>query len=65
MTVQEKILFLRGRGFTQSQIYRDTGISQSSVSKIENGEQQDISYTKGISLDELVKKVRKAKPLTA
>ncbi|AOA58301.1 helix-turn-helix domain-containing protein [Acinetobacter larvae] len=54
MNIQEKILFLRGRGLTQSQICAFTGISQSSVSKIENGEQSDVTYRKGIALDILV-----------
>lgn len=54
MNIKEKIIFLRNCGLTQSQIYSHTGISQSSVSKIENDEQLDVTYSKGIALDLLV-----------
>lgn len=54
MNIKEKILFLRDRGLTQTEIKSRTGISQSSVSKIENDEQFDVSYSKGIALDSLV-----------
>jgi predicted XRE-type DNA-binding protein len=54
MTIQEKIMYLRRLGWTQAQIHTHTGIPQSSVSKIENGEQQDVSYSKGIALDQLI-----------
>lgn len=54
MNLKEKILFLRSQGFSQSEISSRTGIAQSSVSKIENGEQFDVSYSKGVALDRLV-----------
>lgn len=54
MNIKEKVLFLRGHGLTQIEIYTRTGISQSSVSKIENDEQFDVSYSKGVALDRLV-----------
>lgn len=62
MTIQEKILYLRGLGWTQAQIQTQTGIPQSTVSKIENGEQQDISYSKGVTLDQLIAECQQAKP---
>ena len=54
MTLKEKILFLRSQGLSQSEISNRTGIAQSSVSKIENDEQFDVSYSKGAALDRLV-----------
>lgn len=54
MNIKEKILFLRNQGLTQTEIKLRTGISQSSVSKIENDEQFDVSYSKGVALDSLV-----------
>lgn len=65
MNIKEKILFLRDCGLTQAEIYLRTGISQSSVSKIENDEQFDVSYSKGVSLDLLVKQIRENKTTTA
>ena len=65
MNIKEKILFLRDCGLTQAEIYLRTGISQSSVSKIENDEQFDVSYSKGVSLDLLVKQIRENKSTTA
>ncbi|WP_425878115.1 helix-turn-helix domain-containing protein [Acinetobacter sp. TWP2-2-3] len=54
MNLKEKILFLRSQGLSQSEISNRTGIAQSSVSKIENDEQFDVSYSKGAALDRLV-----------
>jgi len=54
MNLKEKILFLRSQGLSQSEISNRTGIAQSSVSKIENDEQLDVSYSKGTALDRLV-----------
>ncbi|RZG64344.1 helix-turn-helix domain-containing protein [Acinetobacter bouvetii] len=61
MNIKEKILFLRNQGLTQTEIKSRTGISQSSVSKIENDEQFDVSYSKGVALDHLVNKVKATK----
>ena len=57
MNIKEKVLFLREHGLTQTEIRLRTGISQSSVSKIENDEQLDVSYSKGVALDLLVKEI--------
>lgn len=57
MNIKEKVLFLREHGLTQTEICSRTGISQSSVSKIENDEQLDVSYSKGVALDLLVKEI--------
>ena len=54
MNLKEKILFLRSQGLSQSEISNRTGIAKSSVSKIENDEQLDVSYSKGAALDRLV-----------
>ena len=54
MNLKEKILFLRSQGLSQTEISNRTGIAQSSVSKIENDEQLDVSYSKGAALDRLV-----------
>ncbi|MEN8381337.1 helix-turn-helix domain-containing protein [Acinetobacter radioresistens] len=59
MNLKEKILFLRSHGFSQTEISSRTGISQSSVSKIENSEQFDVTYSKGAALDLLVNEVSK------
>lgn len=59
MNIKEKVLFLREHGLTQTEICSRTGISQSSVSKIENDEQLDVSYSKGVALDLLVKEISK------
>jgi len=59
MNLKEKILFLRSHGFSQTEISNRTGISQSSVSKIENSEQFDVTYSKGAALDLLVNEVSK------
>ena len=63
MSIKEKILFLRNHGLSQTEISVRTGISQSSVSKIENDEQFDVSYSKGTALDLLVKEVSRQLPL--
>lgn len=62
MNLKEKILFLRSHGFSQTEISSRTGISQSSVSKIENDEQLDVSYRKGTALDLLVNEISKQQP---
>ncbi|MFM7812000.1 MAG: transcriptional regulator [Acinetobacter junii] len=56
MTLKEKINFLIVRGYTQQKIDDETGIEQSSVSRILNETQKSVSYEKGRSLDELVAK---------
>lgn len=58
MNIKEKVLFLRKCGLTQSEICFRTGISQSSVSKIENDEQFDVTYSKGVALDILIERIR-------
>lgn len=55
MTLKDKILFLRSCGVTQQSISSKTGIPQSSISKIENGDQLDVLYSKGAALDKFVK----------
>lgn len=65
MNIKEKITFLRSHGFSQTEISARTGISQSSVSKIENDEQFDVSYRKGTALDLLVKEIEEQCPTTA
>ncbi|ENX34927.1 hypothetical protein F889_01567 [Acinetobacter colistiniresistens] len=59
MNIREKILFLRGAKLTQGVISQKTGIPQSSVSKIENNTQFNVSYSKGVALDNLVLEVKK------
>ncbi|ADI90385.1 MULTISPECIES: MarR family transcriptional regulator [Acinetobacter] len=55
MTLKEKILFLTNtRGFTQQQVSEETGIEQSSVSRILNDTQKNIGYVKGVALDAFV-----------
>lgn len=57
MTLKEKISFLLiDRGYTQKKIEDETGIEQSSVSRILNESQKGVSYQKGCSLDALVSK---------
>ncbi len=57
MTLKEKISFLLiDRGYTQQKIEDETGIEQSSVSRILNDSQKGVSYQKGCSLDVLVAK---------
>ena len=63
MNIKEKVLFLREHGLTQTEIRLRTGISQSSVSKIENDEQLDVSYSKGVALDLLVKEISENKTI--
>ncbi len=60
MNIQSKILYLRSRGLTQRDISRKTGIPQSSVSKIESGDQKGVTYTKGVALDSLVQETQEA-----
>ncbi|EXB91192.1 MULTISPECIES: MarR family transcriptional regulator [Acinetobacter calcoaceticus/baumannii complex] len=60
MTLKEKILFLTStRGFTQQQVSEETGIEQSSVSRILNNTQKNIGYEKGVALDAFVNRERK------
>lgn len=58
MNIRDKILFLRGAKLTQGAISLKTGIPQSSVSKIENNTQFNVSYSKGVALDNLVLEVK-------
>ncbi len=60
MTLKEKIIFLLSRGYTQQKIGDETGIEQSSVSRILRETQQSVSYQKGCSLDALVAKEKAA-----
>lgn len=60
MTIKEKILYLLNVGFSQTLISEKTNIPQSSISKILNGQQDDVLYSKGVLLDELMKKQQKA-----
>jgi|GEM_PF-1124977 len=62
MNLKDKILFLRSCGITQQSISNKTGIPQSSISKIENEEQLDVLYSKGVALDEFVKEQRGLNP---
>ena len=57
MTLKEKILFLKSKGYTQQAIYLETGIAQSSVSRILDSIQQSVQYEKGAALDALVNKI--------
>lgn len=67
MTLKEKILFLTiTRGFTQQQVSDETGIEQSSVSRILNDTQKNIGYVKGVALDAFVNREKvKVQPKTA
>lgn len=56
MTLKEKIEFLHSKGYTQQKIGNETGIGQSSISRILRGEQQSVGYEKGRNLDCLVEK---------
>ncbi|NAR50138.1 transcriptional regulator [Acinetobacter haemolyticus] len=58
MTLKEKISFLLDHGYTQQKIEDETGIEQSSVSRILSETQKSVSYDKGCSLDELVARVK-------
>ena len=49
------MLFLINLGLTQQKIGEDTGIEQSSVSRILNGSQKSINYEKGLALDDFIK----------
>lgn len=59
MTLKEKILFLRSNGYTQQKISEETGINQSSVSRILKETQQSVQYEKGRALDLLIEKISK------
>ena len=56
MNLKEKIQFLESQGYTQQKINEETGINQSSVSRILNEAQQSVRYEKGVALDLLVNK---------
>lgn len=56
MTLKEKINYLLSRGYTQQKIGDETGIEQSSVSRILNETQKSVSYQKGCALDAVVAK---------
>lgn len=56
MTLKEKILFLTSRGYTQQKIEEETGIAQSSISRILMGVQQSVQYEKGEALNTLYRK---------
>jgi len=60
MTLKEKILFLRSNGYTQQKISEETGINQSSVSRILKETQQSVQYEKGKALDLLIEKISKS-----
>ncbi|RKG47335.1 helix-turn-helix domain-containing protein [Acinetobacter cumulans] len=57
MTLKEKILFLTSQGYTQQKIGEETGISQSSISRILMGAQQSVQYEKGEALNALYQKL--------
>lgn len=57
MTLKEKIQLLHSRGYTQQKISEETGITQSSVSRILKDTQQSVQYEKGRALDLLIEKI--------
>lgn len=57
MTLKEKIQLLHSKGYTQQKISLETGITQSSVSRILKETQQSVQYEKGRALDLLVAKI--------
>ena len=59
MTLKEKIQFLHTNGYTQQKISDETGINQSSVSRILKETQQSVQYEKGKALDVLIEKLSK------
>ena len=62
MTLKEKIQFLHEHGYTQQKISDETGINQSSVSRILKDTQQSVQYEKGKALDLVIEKLS-AQPL--
>lgn len=58
MTLKEKIQFLHSKGYSQQKISQETGIAQSSVSRILKNTQQSVQYEKGKALDGLIDKLR-------
>lgn len=54
MTLKEILFLTNTRGFTQQQVSEETGIEQSSVSRILNDTQKNIGYVKGVALDAFV-----------
>lgn len=57
MTLKEKIQFLHEHGYTQQKISAETGINQSSVSRILKDTQQSVQYEKGKALDMVIEKL--------
>lgn len=57
MTLKEKIQLLHSKGYTQQKISIETGITQSSVSRILKDTQMSVQYEKGVALDLLVQKI--------
>lgn len=55
MTLKEKILFITSQGYTQQKLGEETGIAQSSISRILLEKQQSIQYEKGEALNKLYK----------
>ena len=62
MTLKEKIQLLHAHGYTQQKISDETGINQSSVSRILKDTQQSVQYEKGKALDLVIEKLS-AQPL--
>ena len=62
MTLKEKIQFLHAHGYTQQKICDETGINQSSASRILKDTQQSVQYEKGKALDLVIEKLS-AQPL--
>ncbi len=58
MTLKEKIQFLHSKGYSQQKISEETGIAQSSVSRILKETQQSVQYEKGKALDSLIEKLK-------
>ena len=59
-TIKDKITFLLSLGYSQTSISEKTDIPQSSISKILNGQQEDVLYSKGILLDALIEEQKQA-----
>ena len=51
--IKDMIVFLLGDGLTQVQLSQQTGIPQSAISRLINGEQHDIGYRKGKRLESM------------
>jgi len=63
MTLKEKIQFLHSKGYSQQKISKETGIAQSSISRILKETQQSVHYEKGKALDGLIDQL-KSQPIT-